>query len=193
MDLIAKVACRRCVAAVELTVRSAEHAKSKVQAAGWTEHPSGDGHLCPACAKSHAQRPGPYVPDPTSYGWSAWMITPVLRAGGFVHEPGSAIWRSGPDFCWEGSVWRDSEEWFDGAELCVRVHYAVGRAKMEGSVGAYTAADRAHHRAGLDRLTRYLAEQGYSAIEDARGREKTHLIVYRLARHENDVPAATYA
>lgn len=80
-----------------------------------------------------------------------------------------------------------------GAELCVRVHYAVGRARMEGSVGAYTAADRVRHRAGLDRLTRYLADQGYSVIEDARGREKTHLIVYQLAGHESDVPAATYA
>ncbi|MFE3526599.1 hypothetical protein ACFXOD_34360 [Streptomyces sp. NPDC059161] len=90
-------------------------------------------------------------------------------------------------------MWQDSDEWVDGAELCVRVHYAVGRATMEGSVGTYTAADRAHHRAGLDRLTRYLAGQGYSVIEDARGRETTHLIVYRSAGLESDVPAATYA
>lgn len=193
MDLIAKVACRRCPTAVELTVRSADHAKSEVEAAGWTEHPSGDSHLCPACSKPPARRPGPYVPDPSSHGWSAWKIMPVLRVGGFAHEPGGAIWRSGPDFCWEESVWRDSDEWVDGAELCVRVHYAVGRAKMEGSVGTYTAADHAHHRAGLDRLTSYLADQGYSVIEDARGREKTHLIVYRPAGHESDAPAATYA
>ncbi|WP_327378929.1 hypothetical protein OG393_34055 (plasmid) [Streptomyces sp. NBC_01216] len=116
---------------------------------------------------------------------------PVLRAGGFAHEPGGDIWDSGPDFCWEESVRRDGEEWVDGAELCVRVHYAVGRAKREGSVGTYTAADRAHHHAGLDRLTRYLADQGYSVIEDARGREMTHLIVYRPAGHESVVPAAT--
>ncbi|GGZ98074.1 hypothetical protein GCM10010371_67230 [Streptomyces subrutilus] len=64
---------------------------------------------------------------------------------------------------------------------------------MKGPVGTYTAADQAHHRAGLDRLTRYLADQGYSVIEDARGREKTYLIVYRLSGHESDVPAATYA
>ncbi|MEV5281858.1 hypothetical protein [Streptomyces sp. NPDC052811] len=112
---------------------------------------------------------------------------PVLRAGGLAHEPGGAIWRSGPDFCWEQSVGRDSDEWVDGAELCVRVHYAVGRATMEGSAGTYAAADRAHHRAGLDRLPRYLVGQGFSVIEDARGREKTHLIVYRSAGLESDV------
>ncbi|MCZ1011893.1 hypothetical protein [Streptomyces lydicus] len=114
-------------------------------------------------------------------------------AGGFAHEPGGAIWRSGSDFCWEESVWRDGDERVDGAELCVREPYAVGRAKREGSVGTYTAADRAHHRAGLDRLTRYLADQGYSVIEDARGREKTPLIFYWLSGHESDVPAAMYA
>ncbi|MEW2493777.1 hypothetical protein AB0942_09540 [Streptomyces nodosus] len=193
MDLIAKVACRRCPTAIELTVRSAEHAEKELETAGWTQVSGDDGHLCPACSKPPAERSGPYVPDPSSHGWSAWRIMPVLRVAGFAHEPGGAIWRSGPDFCWEESVWRDDDEWVDGAELCVRVHYAVGRAKREGSVGTYTAADRAHHRAGLDRLTRYLADQGYSVIEDARGREKTHLIVYQLAGHESDVPAATYA
>ncbi|GGZ98080.1 hypothetical protein GCM10010371_67240 [Streptomyces subrutilus] len=91
MDLIAKVACRRCPTAVELTIRSAEHAKSEVEAAGWTDHPSGYGHLCPTCSKPPAERPGPYVPDPSSHGWSAWMIMPMLRAGGFSHEPGRAL------------------------------------------------------------------------------------------------------
>ncbi|GHG95319.1 hypothetical protein Srubr_37110 [Streptomyces rubradiris] len=43
-----------------------------------------------------------------------------------------------------------------------------------------TAEDVRQLREGLRRLTRYLAEKGFDAKTDARGREKEHLIVYRI-------------
>lgn len=181
MDLIAKVACRGCPAAIEFTVLSAEHAAEELEAAGWTERSGGDGHLCPACSKPPVE---PKSMKPSDHAWSTVQIASLLREGGFVHEAGGDIWREGPDFCWIEAMRR--QEWVEGAELCVRVHYAVGQAKRESDHCAYTASDRLHHREGLGRLTSYLAEKGFRASEDARGGEKTHLIVYRMAGHERD-------
>ncbi|MCQ1577205.1 hypothetical protein [Streptomyces parvus] len=192
MDLIAKVTCSGCSAVIKLTVRSAEHAEEKLAAAGWTACSGGDGHLCSTCSKPSIEPTStPRETKPSDYASSAAQLEPILRDGKFTHEPAGDIWRTGPDFCWLESMSR--QEWPQDATLCVRVHYALGRAKRESDSVAYTTLDRVHHREGLGRLTAYLAQRGFRAREDARDGETTHLIVYRLAGHESNLGVETYA
>jgi hypothetical protein len=185
MELVATASCTECRAQKQITVKSGRVAVEELKRAGWSVRLGKDRDRCPECQKPIVT-PTRSETKPSDYAWSAVQIHPVLRAGGFAHEPGAAIWREGPDFCWEESMPR--EEWVDGAELCVRVHYALGRAKRTGDYGRPTTAQDAHNLAeGLRLLTSYLAEQGFAAKVDARGNERDHLIVYRLAEATDPV------
>ncbi|GHG95325.1 hypothetical protein [Streptomyces rubradiris] len=129
MELTAKVTCRECARVVEITVRSAEAAEKKLKSAGWVSAKvGGDRDLCPECSKpaEHPSRPS-WEAKPENTTWGPAEIAPLLLEGGFAHEPGADAWKNGPDFCWIEAMRKD--EWIEGADLCVRVHYALGPAK----------------------------------------------------------------
>jgi hypothetical protein len=179
MELVTSTSCTECSTTKRITVVSREIAVKELRRAGWSVEIGRGGDRCPKCSQPAAEHTR-HEAQPSDPDWSAAQIFPVLLAGDFTYEPGAAIWREGPDFCWEESMAKG--EWVDGAELCVRVHYALGQAKRTSAWGgSMTAGDASSLAEGLRRLTRYLAAEGFDAKVDARGGERDHLIVFRLA------------
>ncbi|MFD8335646.1 hypothetical protein ACFV42_23745 [Streptomyces solisilvae] len=179
MQLIAKASCCKCPSSAQITVLAPELAARELESAGWKVSLGDDCDLCPVCSKP-AVVYAPRETGPSDYAWSAVQIRPVLVAGGFKPEPGSPVWDEGPDFCWVESMPR--EEWVEGAELCVRVHYVVGRAdrSMRSVLDPATAAEVKRLRKGVRRLTSYLAGEGYGAKVEAWRERSGQVMVYRL-------------
>ncbi|WP_153812206.1 hypothetical protein [Streptomyces sp. SUK 48] len=184
MELIARARCQNCLDTAELPAGSLEGGRIALRSEGWRIGRDDATDQCPRCVTAATPTPAPtprqYPCDPSSHAYGAVVIAPILKAGGFAHEPGADIWRDGPDFCWEEAV--PQEEFPQGAELCVRVHYALGTASRNGrtTLDPYTAEDDKKLTEALDRLARYLTEQGFRSAIDARDGERRHLVVHRL-------------
>ncbi|MFE9406816.1 hypothetical protein ACFYNY_34475 [Streptomyces sp. NPDC006530] len=178
MPLTMTARCATCPNLLEVEAASLTGAGAVLRRAGWTVRSFDQADICPHCAApSRPEPPEPKVspPEPTPIR----TLADLLYAGGFMHESGAEIWKSGPDFVWLENMFPD-REWIEGAEFCCRIKYVVGQAKSESQIWEPpTARDHANLDEGLRRLAGYLAEHGYQGqtVEPERGMR--HLIAYR--------------